>query len=407
MSLRRLILLVVIVVMIASTVAAQEGAPPAIVVLNVEGDMAFARADWNSAQPLRAGTLINTDDLVFPDKGAALLVMCPDGNVRDFVPGELLPNDVVYCPTDPASYVVGDVGTRHAIIQRGGRQDPAIPYLIAPRATLVRTSPVELRWNAVQDVEYYRVTVRGNGAHWQSDPLDPAEVVQGEEARLRMPSDLQEDMPYTVEICVLFEDMREGCTTDPGWSSTNVAFYFHPDPALDAAEERLIARLGADTPEALYARAVLFSQPAFETPSGMSPGYYDEAITFLLRITQEYPDSALARSPELYNLLGELCGRIALPLSAVRAYEQAAALAAPHTEASARAALGRALTTPAGDEVALYSISLEEYGTFLSEQAFTERFADICEQAGGLCLQFPQCEDRLSECARWARGDDE
>jgi hypothetical protein len=408
MSARHITFMILCLVLIIVTPAgAQTGRAthtPVMVALMIEGGIDFARAGWTVSQPLVAGTLLNVNDVIFPNPGATLLVMCPDGSAREFLPSELMPNDIVDCRLDPSMYIVGDMGTRHAIIQRGGRQDPTIPYLITPRATVVRESHVKLRWNAVQDVEYYMVTVRGGGGIWQSNKLGPEDVVQDGLASLEPPITLQEDTPYTVDICVLFEDMREGCTTDPGWSSGDVAFYYHPNPALDQAEERLIAGLGENTPEALYARAVLLGQPLFETPSGVSIGVYDEAVALLERITEEYPESALAESPELYNLLGEWYRRVALPLSAARAYEQAADLAAPDTEAAARAALGRAITTPAGNEVALYSEALDDYEAFLSEDAFTERFADICAQAGGLCLQLPQCDDRLGECAQWAQG---
>jgi hypothetical protein len=404
----RVTVLLVVCCLVVGPVAAQEvdiARAPTMVVLDVEGQIDFARAGWALVQPLQAGTLVHVKDFVYSDGDAVVLVMCPDGSTREFLSSELLPVDVLDCHSDPSNAIIGDPGSQRLLIQRGGRQDPTIPYLIAPRATVVRSEQVTLRWNAVPAVDHYTVTVRGSGDTWQSADLDPADVVQGDEATLELPIVLQPDVPYTVEICVLFDDMRQGCTSDPGWSSGDVAFYYKETPVLDAAETRLIRGLGEETPESLYARAVLFSQPVFEIAPDLPVGAYQDAVELLTRLLRAYPDSALASSPELYNLLGELYRRMALPINAARAYEQAAALATPHTEAAATAALGRAMTTPAGDEVALYSEALEHYAAFMNHAAFDEQFASICKQAGGLCLQLPQCTERLRECAVWARDD--
>lgn len=378
---------------------------PVLVVLGVQGAPDFARMGWDVPLPLTAGALVQVGDLVYADGSTAVQVLCPDGSPRQFLASELLSvGDVLDCQVDPGSYVLGDVGMRQIIVQRGGIQSPTVPYLIAPRATVVRTPQVTLRWHPVSGVSHYTLTVRGGGNTWESDQLLPEAVIVGDEARFDLPVALQPGVPYTVDICVLFDDMRTGCTSDPGWASGDVAFYYQDSPVLREAEDRILGGLGAESPESLYARAVLLSQPVFAPGSGEPVGVYQEAVDLLHQLVRDHPGSALATSPEVFNLLGELYRRMALPLDATRAYEQAEALAAPGTESAATAALGRALTTPAGDELVRYDAALAHYAAFMGDAAFEARLAQVCAQAGGLCLQFSTCADRLDECAAWARG---
>ena len=394
MYIRVLLLIIVCLCLLpAPTVAAQGRLPsPAIVVLKVEGKIEYEREGWIDYQPLLPGALISPADLIYPHR-ATLLVLCPDGSTHEFLQSELLPNAAVNCPARPSAYVVGDSGTRRLNIRRGGRQDPSIPYLIAPRATVVRTPQVELRWNPVQNVQAYRLTVRGGGQLWESRDLTPSDVVRGNVARIKLPIALHEQTPYTVQICVLYRDMNRHCTTDPDWSTNdNLAFYYLPTPALDKAERQVIGTLGADTPESFYARAVLLSQPVYPLSQADSIGLYDEAILLLERIKVEHAKSALASSPGLYNLLGELYRDIGLPVSAAQNFGIASALAEPGTEAAAGAALGRAMTRSDGDAViGFYNEALDHYARFLNQEAFKKRLAAVCQQIGDLRFDVDRC----------------
>jgi hypothetical protein len=388
-----LLIIVCLCLLPASTAAAQRSVPlPAIVVLKVEGKIEYEREGWINYQPLLPGAIISPADLIYPHR-ATLLVMCPDGSTHEFLQSELLPNAAVNCPTKPAAYIVGDSGTKRLNTRRGGRQDPSIPYLIAPRATVVRTPQVELRWNPVQNVQANTVTVRGGEQPWQSGDLTPSSVVRGGVARLKLPVKLHENTPYTVQICVLYRDMNRHCTTDPDWSTDdNLAFYYLPTPELNKAEQQVIDGLGADTPESLYARAVLLSQPVYSLSQADSIGLYDEAIVLLERIKAEYSKSELASSPGLYNLLGELYRDISLPVSAAQNFAIAAQLAEPGTEAAAGAALGRAMTQADGDAVvSFYNEALDHYARFLNPETFQKRLAAVCQQIGDLRFDVDRC----------------
>ncbi len=371
------------------TPAVQQPTQPdlTITVLAVGGTANYARVGWRQTQPMLTGALVGTGDFIYP-QAQSLLVMCPDGVLTELSAELLLSNTVIQCPISNVNYLVGEIGERSLNITRGGTQSAFVPYLITPRATVVRNPQgVTLRWNALTDVLNYTLTLRGNGQQiWESEALDPADVTTGEVASIFADVMLQPGIPYTVEICLVFQDLRHGCTTDPGWSSgENTAFYYQPTPLLESLLNRIMNGNFATTPEGLYAQAVLLAQPVAGMSTREPIGIYHEAIDLLERIVRDYPTSALAGSPELHNLLGNLYRSSYLPRSANLAYAQARALAANCTEVAAIASLGQAMTTTAGDEAQLYNEALDHYFSFLLPQPFTERFETICTMIGDIC----------------------
>ena len=368
-------------------------AAPPILVLKIDGKVEFTREGWTAHQIVIAGTLILPTDLIFP-QDATLLVMCPDGTVREFLSTDLIPNSHLTCPGNTADYIVGQPGQKRINIRRGGRQSSTVPYLISPRETVVRTPQVTIVWNPIPNVYTYAVTLyNSSGKVWTSDQLDPAKVSDGSIASVTLPQSLQEKTPYTVEICTLFNDTRHHCTTDADWSAgENLAFYFISTPALNQAEAQVSDTLGKDTPESLYARAVLLSQPVYQVAAGTRLGVNSEAIALLERLTKDDPDAAMAKSPAPYALLGDLYRTIDLPLSAAKAYQYAEQLADPGTEAAANAALGLALTSP--DDAAsikYYNQALDDYAAFLTKEAFQARLTELCGQLGDLKLDIERC----------------
>jgi hypothetical protein len=373
---------------------------PAIVVLDTTGTVSYTRQEYRGQQTVSPGTQLATGDLVF-SPGATLRVLCPDGTTREFSAN----GAVVDCPpADQQNTIIAQTELQPLSVQKGGKQDLTIPYLIAPRATLVRTPNVTLTWNAPPDILSYTLTVRaGTEVVWSSEKLPPEAVTQGNVASIDLPVELKPDLPYTVEICFEFTDLRKGCTTDPGLADANVAFYYHDVEGLGEAEQNMIAQLGQDTPESFYARAALFSQPLFRPPTGEPIGLYQEALELLHQMFMTHPDSALAQSPEPYILRGELYRRLNLPIDATLAFRKARELASPTSESAALAAIGEAATTPASSSViGLYDQALEAYGQLLNEASFTEQFKQLCVDIGSVCLNLEHCQDRLDECLAWS-----
>lgn len=372
---------------------------PVVTVLSIiSGGATYLREGMAAPEAILPGTLLHVEDeIILQD--AVLQVQCPDNRVITFSGGELFTRDQVNCQIDPANYRLGSLSERRLLIARGGQQDPTIPYLIAPRATIVRTARTDLIWNPLLAVDHYRVTVRGGSAViWESGELEPAGVVQGDVAQVDLPVNLQANIAYTVEICVLFEDLRSGCTTDPGWASgVNVAFFYRPTPELDQLEADIITELGSETPESLYARAQVFSQAIFYVADDVPIGVYHEAIALLEQLRTDYPDSPLAQSPELYNLLGELYRNVNLPRSAAQAFLHGLELAEPGTRSAAEAALGAALTIP-GDPVDYYNQALDHYEMVLTPDAFAQHLANICTTSGDICLDLTRCQTDAALC---------
>lgn len=407
--------LAALVVILLAALFLQRGAPtgqitlaqavtPAITVLDVQGAVTYTRQGWTDQQAVVSGTQLGIADPVVAEAQASMRVLCPDGSIAALSGAQMPTNGTVPCPTDEAT-ILGQTEARPAIVLMGGQQNPAAPYLLSPRATAVRSPSVELLWHAVPDATQYTLTVRaGIEVVWESGALAPEETTTGDVAALALPLELAPDTAYTVVICVLYANLQRVCTTDPGVASdANLAFYYHPVAALEQVEQQITASLGADTPDSLYARALVLSQPFYVPPVGDALGFYQEALGLLQQVVADFPESPLARSAELHNLQGELFSRVNLPQSANLAYQQARALAPPQTQAAAVAALGAANTTPdSAQAIQLYDEAVATYAAFLDAAAFEARFSTLCAEIGDICLALTYCQDHLDQCAQWA-----
>jgi hypothetical protein len=382
---------------------AQSEVIPGIVVLQMEGTIRYSRAGWKTQLALTPGTVIHTNDLVFP-QNASLLVLCPNAQKYQFLPSELLPNDTLRCPSSDV-VIQGETGLKRARIQRGGQQNPAVPYLIAPRGTVLRQPRTTLIWNNPTGVEHYEVTVfQGLKTVWKSDQL-PAP--QSETASVNLPVELKPDLPYSVEICAVFTNLNRGCTTDPGWATTgNVAFYYHADAELEAKLNKIIAALGEATPEALYAQAILLSQPiASLSTADLSLAYTQEAIALLEQLLTEHGNSSLAQPAQIHVQLGTLYRAISLSSDAARHFQTALERTQSGTESAALAATGLASTTPKTSEaVPLYDAALDHYAAFMDEATFINQFSQLCSQIGDVCLDLEHCSLGEADCRKWFRN---
>ncbi len=90
-------------------------------VLHINNPMQHIRPGWQAPVGVQAGTFISTNDLIFPEQ-TSLLVLCPDGSLRDFLPSELYPNDKLNCEVSPENYILNAYGVRRYMIQKGGRR---------------------------------------------------------------------------------------------------------------------------------------------------------------------------------------------------------------------------------------------------------------------------------------------
>lgn len=348
---------------------------PVVTVIALDGDVEFRRADWNAVnQTLSVGAQLTGQDLVFAE-GGQIEVLCPDGSRRVF--DELLARDVLNCPA--SSSIIGSPGERRVAYQRGGVQRRDVPYLISPRSTLVTTETVTLRWNHVPGAETYRLRVlEDTQTIWSSGELDAEDVVTGRVGQVTPDFTLMEESAYTVLVCAT-TGITEVCTNDEGnATSVNLSFSYRP---LDAEREEALANIardfGADTPEALYAQALVLAQPV-DTSDDQMPAYYADAIVLLEQIAADYSESRLVNSAEYHNQLGELYRRVSLPQSARASFERAQPIASPDTESYANAVLGLAFVADVDEADDLLDTALDIYAGFLSEEAFVEFRREAC-----------------------------
>ncbi|MBI1278210.1 MAG: hypothetical protein GC179_08790 [Anaerolineaceae bacterium] len=380
---------------------AQPSSNPAIIILNVDPNYVhYARAGWTAPQPLRAGDVLNSGDYIYPNfpsakVGIVLTVLCSDGTIATFSVNQLNANQPIPCVKSTQTLpIIGNAGLTSIKIQRGGRQDPLIPYLISPRATAMTTDKVELVWNHVGDVEHYTITVQaGADVIWESGALKPEQVVEGDTGRVVLPVSLKEQTIYTVEICVLFANLKSGCTTDPGWSTgSGLAFYYVPASSILPFAANFAQSLGTNSPEYLYAYSALLKESISSLSASEPIGYYSEAIDALEEVLSKYPTSELAKSPRLYYELGELYRNIQLPRTAAKYFTQALNLATSGplsnipNETAALAAIGLARTTPdASQTVTLYNQALAQFKFYMNETTYSSERQALCDVIGDLC----------------------
>jgi len=175
------------------------------------------------------------------------------------LPSDLIPNSVINCPPSASPLIVGAGDTKRLNI-RPRAQDPTVPYLLSPRATVIRKPEVELVWNAVPNVQSYTspcAAVATVGRVVTSTRLKLFRVI----GKYSTGKASTKKIAYTVEICVVFNNTSKHCTTDADWSAgDNLAFYYVPTPLLDKAVEQLNVALAKTARIAFWTRRS--TQPA-------------------------------------------------------------------------------------------------------------------------------------------------
>ncbi len=375
-----------------------------LLILSTQGDIKYKRNGWENAQSIYAGTLISPMDLIYPQGDKIyILFLCPDGQVKELLTSDFLSSDVLSCKQQSSIYIFGESGSKRLIIQRGGNQNPTVPYLIYPRATIIKDTHFSIEWNLVANASYYVVTVIGNKEPTISEPLLPADFVDQNTGKWETSIGLEQGIPYTVEICVYYFNMQKLCTTDPSWSTENTAFFYDPASILTDLETQITSNFTKrETPEELYAKAYSFGQPIFTSPYGQI-GLYGDSIKLINEIIRRSPDSQLAKSPVLFNYLGELYLSVGLPVSANKSFQRAYELSHPGQESFAIATLGLANTSSSQNNIDLYQQALNEFEVFQNDAVSREQLHQVCIDLGSVCLTLTQCKNHQYECVNWSK----
>ncbi|MDV2997539.1 MAG: hypothetical protein N4J56_007244 [Chroococcidiopsis sp. SAG 2025] len=126
------------------------------------GRVLLKRSDWSDFQPVAVGTELSQGDQIKPDKGVRVRVVCPNLS-KPLVPIGVPSGLKTICPVWDAVIVKAPPPSGTL-----GGTNPLIPYLIAPRHTLLLSNTPTFRWNAVPKATQYSVTLLSStGVVWQ------------------------------------------------------------------------------------------------------------------------------------------------------------------------------------------------------------------------------------------------
>ncbi|PZO57845.1 MAG: hypothetical protein DCF15_06190 [Phormidesmis priestleyi] len=263
--------------------------------------------------------MLTSDDLLNVPVGAEVVLLCPDGNRRDWL-GAGINNVGSVCPGTPRRY-----RPSFGISDQWGAADPTKPYVISPRAGQVLTTTPELSWNAVAEAQQYEVTIRQRqGGEWVD-----LWTTTSRYASLCYPSNQSELEPgkeYTLQVSV---------AGDP--EHTEVLLE-QPIFSLVVGEEK------QDLEDAIAAVKSLDIDPAAKTlilVEDVYPQYklFAQGINDLKALIDSGYETA-----QVHRLLGDYAVRTGLELPAEESYLQAIQLAAaadtPEEEALASWGLG-------------------------------------------------------------------
>ncbi len=147
-------------------------------IIKAEGKVLLKRRQWSDYHPTSEGAEINLnqDDLIRPERGAKVIILCPDKTTTWRVPSGRVWGASNGCPrARRRSRAPGLVG---GIL---GGIDPSVPYLISPRRTLILDRQPTFRWNAVPGASYYTVGLSTSaGVIWQQKVGETEIVYPGE-----------------------------------------------------------------------------------------------------------------------------------------------------------------------------------------------------------------------------------
>lgn len=267
-------------------------------IISVEGNVELQREDWNSFQRALPGTALYGPDLLRPERGSRVEVICPNGRTRWLVPAGTESAVNNGCPGTPnrlrPQFGVGDL--------RGG-SDLSIPYVIAPRTGAVLSSRPSLRWNPVEGAKRYTVSLEARGETvWQ---------IETDQTTLPYPEEQPELMPrrlYTITV-----------VADTGASSADeevsLRFNLLAEEQADAAQSEL---------DAIDALDIADEIKTLMRVEEMYPNYH---LTAAAVMELEQLLAAGVETTQVYRLLGDWYLKSGLRLLAEESYAVAIARA--------------------------------------------------------------------------------
>ncbi len=289
------------------------------------GAVYLRRRNWSKFYRTYPRTMLLGDDLLNVEVGADVVLLCPDGFLSDSIQVGVS-NVGATCVGTPRS-VRPSVG----VSDQWYATDAGAAYTISPWSEQVTSAAPPLRWNAVDGVEQYEVTLqRRLGETWTT-----VWTVTSAEASIDYPADQPEleageDYALRVTVASPLPEPVMGASADAGDTSPSVTFQL-----IDGFDQQSLAEEIAEVEafevdavtktlilvEDVYPRYKLFSQGINELTALIEAGNSNELV---------------------YRLLGDYYIRSGLALPAESSYLNAIDLAqsAENVEEEALAAWG-------------------------------------------------------------------
>ncbi|MBW4469569.1 MAG: hypothetical protein KME45_04105 [Stenomitos rutilans HA7619-LM2] len=282
-----------------------------------KGKVRVQRDDPPNSFFARQGAELNRGDLLTPDQGVQVTILCPNGLQRSVKAvsglGKVCP---VWRTNAPR-------GTQD--FNAEGGLDASIPYLITPRHSLLLSAKPLLRWHMVADASNYRVEVSSpTGTVGQAQTKDTQIAYAGKP--------LEPGLVYTLVVMTNTDRSSREDTT--------------PSGELAQALDFRVLRPAEATDVQIITAKLLRGKPINETTALMLATYYDDYVLPANAIAayeltpdnyQTYSLSAEAiavletqlqkepRSSVLYRTLGDLYWQTGLIRLAGNAYNTAIA----------------------------------------------------------------------------------
>jgi hypothetical protein len=133
-------------------------------VVELEGKLGYKRPGWKEYVPLSFGTALSRGDLLQAEPNSEGVIVCADLSVTSLAAGYLggLP-----CPEDLPILTRGE---SLVVAPRRDLATPsAVPYLLSPRRTFIRTGSPLIRWAATDaGTTSYAVRLWGGDLEWET-----------------------------------------------------------------------------------------------------------------------------------------------------------------------------------------------------------------------------------------------
>jgi hypothetical protein len=169
----------------AIAASSNEVLPRSARIQSATGKVRIQRENYSNTMLARQGTELNRGDLIFPDQGVRVTVLCPTGSQRSVAAPSGLGT---VCPIWRREAVRGDT-----TIDIAGDLNSSMAYFQTPRDRLMLSNTPPLSWNAIPGTTRYRVEVISpTGTHWITQASKPHIIYGGKP--------LEPGIAYTLKV---------------------------------------------------------------------------------------------------------------------------------------------------------------------------------------------------------------